>query len=66
MIYVTEKRPPVYSTVLNFFLSSNPYAVFVAAFVVAFFTVRAGRDLPKLPIAIFPFFVRLSPLPMIF
>jgi hypothetical protein len=27
--------------------------------------MRAGRDLPKLPIEIFPRLVRLSPLPMI-
>jgi len=36
------------------------------AFLSAFFTIFFlwGRDLPKLPNVIFPFLVRLSPLPM--
>jgi hypothetical protein len=35
-----------------------------AAFTAPFLRVLAGRDLPKLPMLIFPFFVRLSPLPI--
>ncbi len=38
-----------------------PYAFFFAAF----FTTLAGLDFPNDPLKIFPFFVFLSPLPMI-
>jgi hypothetical protein len=41
---------------------NSAYAFFSATAVVFF--VRAGRNLPKLPIDIFPRLVRLSPLPI--
>lgn len=41
------------------------YQAFFSAFGAAFFFMRAGRNLPKLPIVIFPRLVRLSPLPIV-
>jgi len=38
---------------------------FFSAFAAVFLAMRAGRNLPKLPIVIFPRLVLLSPLPMI-
>jgi hypothetical protein len=61
--HATEKRPSICGTVFNSLLY-NDYAFFSAG-AVAFLAERAGRDLPKLPMLILPFFVRLSPLPMI-
>jgi hypothetical protein len=58
-----EKRPP--GRPGNGLRSLCRDYPFFSAFGAAFLAVRPGRDLPKLPVVIFPRLVRLSPLPII-